>query len=93
MTRRGLGRTAIGNAEILRPSGKGGRRALCPPDAGAPAACPRPAANFALPADTGKAWSKARLVDLETEELALDANGAVNLDITKKKIITIEFLP
>ena len=60
------------------------------------AACPRPAANFALPANTGKAWSKARLVDLEeleTEELALDANGAVNLDITKKKIITIEFLP
>ncbi len=56
----------------------------------------RQAANFALPADTGTKWGKARLVDLEeleTEELALDADGAVNLDVTKKKIVTIEFLP
>jgi hypothetical protein len=55
----------------------------------------RQAANFALPAGTGKKWSKARLVDLEEleiEELALDAGGAVCLDITKKKIVTLEFL-
>ena len=56
----------------------------------------RQAVNFALPADTGLKWSKARLVDLEeleTEELTLDAEGAVSLDITKKEIVTIEFLP
>ena len=56
----------------------------------------RQAANFALPANTGQKWSKASLVDLEeleTEELALDAGGAVNLDVTKKKIVTVKFLP
>jgi len=56
----------------------------------------RQAVNFALPADTGKIWSKVRLVDLEeieTQVLPLDADGAVNLDITKKKIVTVEFLP
>ena len=56
----------------------------------------RQAVNFALPADSGKAWSRARLVDLEeleTGALALDADGAVRLDIGKKKIVTIEFLP
>jgi hypothetical protein len=65
-----------------------------PPDALSPVE--RQAANFALPADSGKTWSKARLVDLEeleTEALALDAGGAVTLDITKKKIVSIEFLP
>ncbi len=65
-----------------------------PPDALSPVE--RQAANFALPADTGKTWSKARLIDLEefeTEALTLDADGAVSLDITKKKIVTIEFLP
>jgi len=56
----------------------------------------RQAANFALPAGSEKKWRKARLVDLEeleTEVLELDANGAISLDITKKKIVTIEFLP
>jgi len=65
-----------------------------PPDAFSPVE--RQARNFALPAGTGKMWSKARLVDLEeleTEVLKLDTGGAVSLDITKKKIITIEFLP
>ena len=55
----------------------------------------RQAVNFALPANSGKNWSKARLVDLEEQEykaLTLDTNGAVNLDVTKKKIVTIEFL-
>jgi len=48
------------------------------------------------PTDNGKQWSKERIVDLEeldTEALILDADGAVSLDITKKKIVTIEFLP
>ena len=65
-----------------------------PPDAFSPVE--RQARNFALPADTGKMWSKARLVDLEeleTAALTLDTDGAVSLDITKKKIVTIEFLP
>jgi alpha-mannosidase len=65
-----------------------------PPDAFSPVE--RQAANFALPADSGKTWGKARLVDLEeleSEALALDAGAAVCLDITKKKIVTIEFLP
>lgn len=56
----------------------------------------RQAADFALPADTGQKWSQARLVDLEEnelEELSLDADGAVSLDVTKKKIITLEFVP
>ncbi|MCP4379618.1 MAG: hypothetical protein GY794_26050 [bacterium] len=56
----------------------------------------RQAANFAMPAATGQKWSKVRLVDLEEieiETLPLDADGAVSLDITKKKIVTIEFLP
>jgi mannosylglycerate hydrolase len=63
-----------------------------PPDALSPVE--RQARNFALPADTGKTWSKARLVDLEeleTEALTLDADGAVSLDISKKKIVTIKF--
>ena len=65
-----------------------------PPDAFSPVE--RQAANSALPADSGKKWSQARLVDLEeleTEALALDADGAVSLNITGKKIVTIEFLP
>ena len=56
----------------------------------------RQAANFALPADTGKTWGTARLTDLEeneTELLELDADGSVSLDVTKKKIVTVEFLP
>ena len=67
---------------------------MAPPAALSPVE--RQAANFALPPDTGRKWSKARLVDLEEseiEELPLDAEGAVNLDVTKKKIVTIEFLP
>ncbi len=66
---------------------------MAPPAAQSPVE--RQAVNFALPADTGRAWSKARLVDLEeseTEVLPLDADGAVALEVTKKKIVTIEFL-
>jgi mannosylglycerate hydrolase len=65
-----------------------------PPDALSPVE--RQAADFALPADTGKTWSKARLVnleELETKALTIEAGGTVSLDITKKKIVTIEFLP
>jgi hypothetical protein len=56
----------------------------------------RQARHFALPEDTSKLWSTARLVNLEEveiEALTLAADGAVNLDITKKKIVMIEFLP
>jgi hypothetical protein len=85
---------------LFNPTDRTLRSKIClnggqvPPDALSPVE--RQAVNFALPADTGKMWSKARLVDLEeleTEELQLDAGGAVNLDIVKKKIFTVEFLP
>jgi hypothetical protein len=65
-----------------------------PPDALSPVE--HQAVNFALPTDSGKTWSKARLVDLEefeTEVLTLDADGTVSLDIMKNKIVTMEFLP
>lgn len=66
---------------------------MAPPKALSPVE--RQAVNFALPADTGRKWSKARLVDLEEKEvkpLKLEADGSVKLDITKKKIVTLEFL-
>ncbi len=66
---------------------------VVPPAAQSPVE--RQAADFALPADTGKTWGRARLVDLEeleTETLELDAEGAVKLDVTTKKIVTIEFV-
>jgi hypothetical protein len=67
---------------------------MTPPAAQSPVE--RQAADFALPTDTGRKWSRARLVDLEEneiEEIPLDADGAVSLDVTKKKIVTLEFLP
>jgi hypothetical protein len=66
---------------------------MVPPKAQSPVE--RQAAHFALPADTGKKWSKVRLVNLEEneiEQLKIEADGSVNLDITKKKIVTIEFV-
>jgi hypothetical protein len=63
-----------------------------PPDALSPVE--RQARNFALPADTEKMWSKAWLVNLEEQDarpLMLDSEGAICLDVAKKKIITIEF--
>jgi hypothetical protein len=56
----------------------------------------RQAADFGLPPDTGRTWSKVRLVDLEekeTEVLVPYEDGSVDLEITRKKIITLEFLP
>jgi len=67
---------------------------MTPPAAQSPVE--RQAADFALPAATGRKWSKVRLVDLEEleiETLPQDADGGVSLDIGKKKIVTIEFLP
>lgn len=67
---------------------------MVPPDKQSPVE--RQASDFALLPETGCKWSRVRLVDLEeleTEVLALDSDGAVNLDITKKKIVTLEFLP
>jgi len=66
---------------------------MVPPTAQSPVE--RQAASFALPAPTGQKWGNARLVDLEENEidvLELDGDGAVNLDITKKKIVTVEFV-
>ncbi len=83
---------------LFNPTGEtlGGKISLnggrVPPKALSPVE--RQAVNFALPADTNKGWSKVSLVDLEEleiEPLTLDANGAVNLEITKKKIITVKF--
>jgi len=56
----------------------------------------RQAVDYALPKATGKQWSKVRIVDLEeleTASLPLDADGAVQVDVTRKKIVTLEFLP
>jgi hypothetical protein len=67
---------------------------MVPPAAMSPVV--RQAVNFALPAGTRRGWSKVRLVDpeeLENEDLSLDAEGAVSLDIHRKKIVTLEFLP
>jgi len=67
---------------------------VVPPPAYSPVE--RQAVDFALPSDTGMKWSKVRLVDLEeleTEVLETDADGAVYLDVEKKKIMTLEFLP
>jgi hypothetical protein len=66
---------------------------MSPPPAQSPVE--RQAVHFVLPPDTGQEWSRARLVDLEEneiEELTLDADAAVKLDVTKKKIVTIEFV-
>jgi hypothetical protein len=66
---------------------------MVPPKALSPVE--RQAADFALPANTGKKWSKVRLVNLEENEiepLKMKADGSVKLDITKKKIVTIEFV-
>ena len=53
-------------------------------------------AEFALPENKGSKWSKVRKVTLEEvpqEDLKIDSDGWVNLEITRKKIMTIEFLP
>jgi hypothetical protein len=53
-------------------------------------------AEFALPAANTKSWSKVQIVNLEElpeNELKMNSDGSVNFDITKKKILTIEFLP
>jgi mannosylglycerate hydrolase len=67
---------------------------MVPPEAQSPVE--RQAADFALPAGTGKQWGKVLLVDLEENEietLPINDDGSVNLDVTKKKIQTLEFLP
>jgi hypothetical protein len=52
--------------------------------------------EFVLSKDKGKKWSCIRTVTLEEtpeRNLAMDAEGWVNFEIGKKKILTIEFLP
>ena len=56
----------------------------------------RQAADYALPKATGQKWRQVRMVDLEeleTATLPIDADGAVKVDVTKKRIVTLEFLP
>jgi hypothetical protein len=53
-------------------------------------------ADFALPAAKSKKWSSIRSVTLEEvpeKDLKMAADGWVNVEIGKKKILTIEFLP
>jgi mannosylglycerate hydrolase len=62
-----------------------------------PSPVERITAEYALPqTDKNKKWNHIRLVNLEEipqRDLAMDADGWVNLEIGKKKILTIEFLP
>ena len=53
-------------------------------------------ADFALPAAKSKKWTLVRTVTLEEipeKDLKMDADGWVNVEMGKKKILTIEFLP
>jgi hypothetical protein len=53
-------------------------------------------AEYALPEGKGRPWQKVRLVSLEEtpgENIPMDKNGWVKLEIGKKKIVTLEFLP
>ena len=53
-------------------------------------------AEFELPKGKGHTWSKARLVSLEElpqEDLAVDGEGWIDFEISKKKILTIEVIP
>ena len=55
----------------------------------------RQAAEFNLPAFSGKPWAGARLITLEEIEVAplvVKADGFVDFEITGKKILTIEFM-
>jgi hypothetical protein len=67
---------------------------MTPPAAQSPVE--RQSAAGALPAATGKPWRTACLVDLEENEietLVMDPHGAVHVDVTPKKILTIRFAP
>jgi hypothetical protein len=69
-------------------------RGMTPPAPQSPVE--RQAAAGALPAATGNAWGAVRLVDLEEngiESLLIDPNGGVRIDVTPKKIVTLEFAP
>jgi mannosylglycerate hydrolase len=53
-------------------------------------------AEFELPKDRGSEWSSVRVVNLEElpqSDLTVDTQGWVDFEITKKKILTIEFIP
>ena len=55
----------------------------------------RQAAEFELPAYSGKKWSAVKLVSMEEKEqgdLPMDAEGNVTFTITGKKILTIKFV-
>ena len=53
-------------------------------------------AEFALPKNSGNPWRLVRVVTLEEipeKDLAMDAEGWVDFEISPKKILTLEFLP
>ena len=53
-------------------------------------------AEFALPNEPGARWNQVRIVTLEElpeRDLVMDSEGWVDFEITKKKILTLEFLP
>jgi hypothetical protein len=67
---------------------------------GGPAVTPSPVerleAEFGLPSGPRRKWSTVRRVTLEElpeSKLAMDKRGWVKFEISKKKIVTIEFLP
>jgi alpha-mannosidase len=69
-------------------------RGMTPPAPRSPVE--RQAAGGALPAATGNRWRGARLVDLEENALAplaIDADGAVRVEVAPKQIVTLEFSP
>jgi hypothetical protein len=52
--------------------------------------------EFALPKGRCHPWHKVRLVTLEEipeRDLEIDKDGWVKFEISKKKILTVEFLP
>jgi hypothetical protein len=52
--------------------------------------------EFALPVGKSTKWSRVRQVTMEEtpeRDLTIDADGWVNIEMGKKKILTIEFLP
>ena len=96
-------RSEIGNGYIVRlfnPSDKTVKNSIRLNKGIAPIQKPqspleRQKAEFELPPYSRKPWSAARLVSLEEKEISplkINQDGFVDFEITKKKILTIEFL-
>ncbi len=84
---------------LFNPSDRAVKNAIRVNGGIAPAAPQSPVerqkAEFELPAYTGKPWSQVKLVTLEEKDekdLALNADGFVDFEITGKKILTLKFI-